>query len=80
MLHNTSNEHSVALSFGLNIGYIMLSGYIEIVNIYRTFEIQKEGNIGQSVENIGVCASTSALTYNHKIVICSEVVDHSLFT
>ena len=56
--------------------------YIEIWNIdsdYRTLEIQKPGNIEQSVENMGVCASISALRKHHKTVNSSEVAEHSFF-
>ncbi len=56
-LNNTFNENSVALSCGLNITWdICYPWYIEIVNIYRTLEIQKQWNIGQSVENIVHCS------------------------
>ena len=67
--------------FGLNTGYnICYPWYIEIGNIYRTLKIQNPGNIGQYVENIGVCASISALTKHHQIINCTEVVtEHSLF-
>ena len=44
-----------------------------------TLEIQKPGNIGQSVEIMGVCASISALTKHHNIVNCPEVAEHSRF-
>ena len=47
--------------FGLNTGD-MLAVVIESGNIYRTMEIQKPGNVGQSVDNMGECASTSSLT------------------
>ena len=63
MLHNRFNEHSVALSFGLNMGYMLSVVYRNRQHLlYMTLEIQKPWNIGQSLENIGVCASISALT------------------